>query len=563
MAKIEQLEANLIGIGKLIKSSTLDVPPYQRPYSWSEKQVDALYKDISDAIRGGSDDYFLGTVVTTRGDGGRLTIIDGQQRLVTASILIAAIRDYFMRNGQIERAQDIEREYLFKRDIRTQSSTPLLQLTAEDREFFTQAVATIPPPPAARSVTPGNQAQQRLAAAVALAAKFIDGTASTTGNPDDRLLDILDFLREKAKLVAVTVNSESSAFIIFEVLNDRGLDLSVTDLLKNYIFRTAADRVAEAQVAWLQMTTVIEEIAAEPELKVFVRHYWSSRHGTTRERDLYDEIRKHVKNKNQAVELAKALAKAAVFYASLSNPASDTWDDYDAPVRESIEVLGQLGVSQLRPLLIAIFSYFAPAEVTKALPMIVAWSVRFLICGSGGSGTLETAYADRAQEVSAGTIKTAAQLYTAMASTVPDDKAFEARFALATVSSPSLAKYYLRVIERQKKASDDELVVNPTEAVNLEHVLPKTLNDDWKHVSAADHKLLLKRIGNLTLLGSKRNAKLGNASFDKKKEVFKDSAVDITKDICAYATWDEVAIATRQAELAKVAVKAWRAKPRG
>jgi hypothetical protein len=226
-------------------------------------------------------------------------------------------------------------------------------------------------------------------------------------------------------------------------------------------------------------------------------------------------------------------------------------------------VLGQLGVSQPRPLLIAIFSHFASVEVTKALPMIVGWSVRFLICGSGGSGTLETAYADRAKEVSVGAIKTAAQLYAAMASTVPDDKTFEARFAQATVSSPSLAKYYLRVIERQKKAGDDELVVNPTEAVNLEHVLPKTLNDDWKHISAADHKLLLKRIGNLTLLGSKRNAKLGNASFDKKKEVFKDSAVDITKEICAYATWDEVAIAARQAELAKVAVKAWRAKPRG
>ena len=382
MPKIEQLEATLIGIGKLIKSSVLDVPPYQRPYSWSEKQVDELYKDISDALTSKNDEYFLGTVVTTRNEDGKLTIIDGQQRLVTASILIASIRDYFMLDGQTERARDIEREYLFKREIRSRDSTPLIQLTAEDRAFYTEAVATIPAPPAVRTIVPGNPAQQRIAAAVERAKTFVNGVVTITKDADDRLIDILDFLTEKAKLVSVSVSTESSAFIIFEVLNDRGLDLSVTDLLKNYIFRTAADRVDEAQVAWLQMTTVITDVAAEPELKVFVRHFWSSRYGTTRERDLYDAIRKQVRNKAQAVDLAKALAKAAVFYASLSNPASDTWDDYDTPVRESIEVLEQLGVSQLRPLLIAIFGQFAAAEVTKALPMLVGWTVLFLIGGS-------------------------------------------------------------------------------------------------------------------------------------------------------------------------------------
>ena len=312
---------------------------------------------------------------------------------------------------------------------------------------------------------------------------------------------------------------------------------------------------------WLQMTTIITDVAEEPELKLFVRHYWSSRFGTTRERDLYEAIRKHIRNKTQAVDLAKSLAKAAGFYASLSNPASDTWDEYDPAVRESVEVLEQLGVSQLRPLLIAIFGHFAAAEVTNALPMLVGWTVRFLICGSGGSGTLETAYSDRAKEVSAGTVKTAAQLYAAMKDIVPDDKTFEARFASATVSNSSLAKYYLRVIEKQKMAKEGELIVNPSDAVNLEHVLPKTPGADWNHIPAADQKTLLKRIGNLTLLHSKRNARVGNASFEKKKEVFKDSSVQITKDICAHPTWDEATIKTRQLELAKIAVKAWRAKP--
>lgn len=563
MSSLEKLDAQLVGIGQMIKANRFSVPIYQRPYSWTEIEVDELCRDLGDALRTPKEDYFLGTVVTARSAESRLTIIDGQQRLVTASIIVAAVRDHFVSVGQIDRAQEIERDYLFKRELRTMAATPHILLTPEDRDFFTQAVATIPTPPATRTATRTTQAQQRLARATEIAANFVKSLSATTKTPDDLLVDLVEFIDEHAKVVFVSVASESSAYVIFEVLNDRGLELSITDLLKNYIFRTAEDRVAEAQTAWTQMTALINELATEAQLKVFVRHHWSSRFGMTRERDLYASIRKHVTTKAQAVEFAKALQESAAAYASLGNPSSDFWDEMDNVVRESVKVLDQLGVTQLRPLLLAIFNKFQPVEIAKAMPMIVAWTVRFLICGSAGSGTLEAAYSDRAKEVSDGKYTTAAYLYAAMAAIVPDDKTFEARFAVATVSNANLAKYYLCVIEHQKRATnEDELVVNPSEEVSLEHVLPKAPGADWNHIPATDQKALLKRIGNLTLLHSKRNARIGNASFVKKKDVFRDSAVQITKDICAYAVWDEAAITHRQAELAKIAVRAWRAKPR-
>jgi hypothetical protein len=306
MAGLEQIDANLVGIGQLIKSSRFNVPIYQRPYSWTDEQIGDLYRDIGDAIRSSREDYFLGTIVTTKSDDGRLTIIDGQQRLVTSSILIAAVRDYFLNDGQTERAEDIEREYLFKRDIRSQEPTPHILLTAEDRDFFVQTVATAPKPPNKRSAVPASKAQERIVGATEIAAEFVKGMAHTTQTPDDLLLDLIDFLTENAKLVSVSVSSESSAFVIFEVLNDRGLDLSVTDLLKNFVFRTAGDRMPEAETAWMQMTTIITDVASETELKTFIRQGWSARHGMTRERDLYDDIKKVVKNKNQAVEFAKS-----------------------------------------------------------------------------------------------------------------------------------------------------------------------------------------------------------------------------------------------------------------
>jgi hypothetical protein len=148
-------------------------------------------------------------------------------------------------------------------------------------------------------------------------------------------------------------------------------------------------------------------------------------------------------------------------------------------------LLDQLGVTQLRPLVLAIFQHFSADEIAKVLPAIVARSVRFLICGSGGSGTLKTAYAERAKDVSSGKIKTAAALWDAMKAIVPDDITFKSKFSTATVSKAGLAKYYLRVLEHQSKSADDETIVNPDQGkVNLEHILPRNPAEGWAHVSA-------------------------------------------------------------------------------
>jgi hypothetical protein len=257
------------------------------------------------------------------------------------------------------------------------------------------------------------------------------------------------------------------------------------------------------------------------------------------------------------------LAKTAPIYAGLSNPASDLWEDYDPAVRQSIEALDQLRVTQLRPLLLAIIERFKPEETAKALPMIVAWTVRFLICGSGGSGTLESNYADRAEEVSAGKIKTAQGLWDAMKTIVPNDQTFEDKFAQATVSNANLAKYYLRVLERQASAGDEELIVNPDSGkVNLEHILPKTSSAGWSHIPADQQPILVKRIGNLTLLATRLNSKAANADFPEKKKHFTNSKIGMTKDLCQHAQWGAAEIENRQRVLAKLAVKAWPSKPR-
>ncbi|WP_081773452.1 DUF262 domain-containing protein [Acetobacter papayae] len=92
---LEPIDSRLIGVGALLKQQRLAVPAYQRPYTWEVEHVKELFKDIIDAKIKNSDQYFLGTVVLTNKDNSIKSIIDGQQRIVTTSILISAVRNYF------------------------------------------------------------------------------------------------------------------------------------------------------------------------------------------------------------------------------------------------------------------------------------------------------------------------------------------------------------------------------------------------------------------------------------------------------------------------------------
>ena len=154
-------------------------------------------------------------------------------------------------------------------------------------------------------------------------------------------------------------------------------------------------------------------------------------------------------NKQRAVAFADQLNKAAPIYLALDNSSDELWKPYGAHMRESVEALQILKAIQIRPLVLAILRHFDVAEVRKALPMLVCWTVRFMITGKLGSGSLELGYSDRAKDVSASNIKTAKQLYDASKGFLVADGDFEQAFATARVSQHYLARFYLRVLEKQ------------------------------------------------------------------------------------------------------------------
>ena len=480
MASIEKLEARLDGIGHLLGDRYIEVPPYQRAYSWTDEQVEDLFKDFSDAIRERNAEYFLGTVVLTTSKDGPHSVVDGQQRLATTSIMICAIRNYFYSIGDAERGDTLHGEFLAKKDRRDLTEVPHLKLMPGDNAFYERAILAKPAGGAkpedvkdAQEALPPSQA--RLESALKIATRYVQQLVDQTKEPTKVLMDWIDFLEKKGKVIVVEVNDAAAANTIFEVLNDRGLDLSVADLLKNYLFRMAEDRVNETQQNWTSMASRLQSYGVEEkELRTFIRHIWSSKHGLTREKDLYDAIRKRVDSKQRAVAFADELNQVAPIYLALDNASDELWKQYGPHVRESVEALQILKAIQIRPLVLALLQHFEVAEVRKALPMLVCWTVRFMITGKLGSGPLELGYSDRAKDVSTGNIKTSKQLYDASKGFLVADADFEQAFATARVSQHYLARFYLRVLEKQNGAKGDgELVVNPNEdAVSLEHIMP-------------------------------------------------------------------------------------------
>jgi hypothetical protein len=195
-------------------------------------------------------------------------IIDGQQRLTTTSILICAIRDYFSRRGDSERARTLQDDYLAKKDFETLEVTPRIRLNDRDHEFYCQRILAIAPEER-QNTKPETPSQKLLEDAAVKAYTFVQQLVSTTQEPHIILIEWIKYIKEKAKVIVVEVANEANAFTIFEVLNDRGLDLSVVDLLKNFLFKQAGDRVSEAQTSWVNITSVLEALGERDVIKTF------------------------------------------------------------------------------------------------------------------------------------------------------------------------------------------------------------------------------------------------------------------------------------------------------
>jgi len=183
----------MVGIGSVLADAAYRVPIYQRSFAWDDEEIEDYWRDLKGALDGSVTEYFLGTIVLSEETSdGRLMVIDGQQRLATTTLFIAAIRDAYADAGTREPADNVQGTYISRFDFEQQARVPRLVLNAEDATFFRELVVEQGDP------TTKRESHERLRAALVTLRAYLDEDLGGLPDVGARLAEWLKFVSERA-----------------------------------------------------------------------------------------------------------------------------------------------------------------------------------------------------------------------------------------------------------------------------------------------------------------------------------------------------------------------------
>jgi len=540
----------------------IKLPEFQRSYSWEKAQVAKFWEDLK-AFRERYDkspvdaSYFLGPIVVIESKTD-ITVLDGQQRLATATILLAVLRnlargfhaarpfqelDYF--------ARDVQRELIEKKDATPRVYS--LTLSELDEPFFLQAIKSDPP----TAAKPTVRSHQLIRAAHDF---FLEELRlATESKPSQAQVQEIKSFREALTkgmaLVAIIVEDEEDAYNIFEALNDRGLRLSVPDLVVNLLLKRCANKT-ERQTVRQTWNSMIQQLGRR-DVSRFLRHLWLSQFGDLKAKGLYSEIKDHLaKNKTTSIYFAQACVEACEDYLKLIEV------DKSLPKDASKDVEGlvrYLNVQNSLPLLLSAYKCLNDSDFTKLVKSAVSLYVRHTLIANQNPLELETAFYDAAREIRAQTdskVASSKVLKAAKAKLTrlnPADSLVEQKFE-DLLMSKSEATWFMMQLANAQQSKTKEVGMDKA---NVEHIFPQNAGTAWP--SRANLEPFVWHVGNLTILGKRINNKAQNKSFsDKCKEHYSMSEIKMTKELQKETSWDETTIRKRAKALAKTATQIWK-----
>lgn len=537
------------------------LPLYQRRYSWAAKHWTTLERDLDRLMREPERrSHFIGSFVTAALDHAadqsvsRYRLIDGQQRLTTLLLLLAALRDAAFAQGDSGLADEIHGLYLTNQFKKGDAARKLIP-TGEDQAAFAACLD--------RPAAP----QGRVGEAYRF---FADVFARV---PAARLADARRAALGRLTVVSITLEADDDAHLIFESLNAKGERLTQADLLRNYFLMRLPQAAADTHFArlWQPMQADLGE-----DLTSFFRHYLMRDAEGAEVRK--DEVYEHVKDRVDALAASPAdvvgelevVRRHAGHYARLVAPKTH---ELDREVADRIDRLHRLKSTTAYPFLLVVMDRIAsgslPPDVLPAtLDLIESFLIRRLVC-SVPTNQLRVIFRGLCR--AAADAPDAMLLLRAIRSTLaynqrcPTDAAFRdaiARRPLYGGSKRDAARYLLERIERSyghKEGPDPS-----ADGVQVEHVMPQTLTDAWRAALASDvdpaaadeaHGLWLHTLGNLTLTAY--NATLSNAPFAAKRVHYLDSKFTLNQHFAAADVWNAAAIQARGEMLAEQATSIW------
>ena len=337
------------------------IPRYQRPYSWTKDQVADLWNDLKD-----EETSFLGSFVFNYEfieKDNFIEVIDGQQRLITFTILSAVLRDLY-RELKDEKKADLTQTSIieFRHNI---TGEPTYRLKCGDTlsRFFEKNIQS-------------NDAQISISKPYRKEEKRIKENYEYLR---EQIIEELDQIEEKSKkiqyldslkkkladlrIIWIRIDNDNDAYSIFETVNARGADLTAADLLKNYLFSKIHNKeegIDSAKDAWLNIEDNVEE-AKGLSVSKFIRYHWLSKYSFVSEKNLYKEIKKTITDPESFLS---ELEKSSEFYFKMTSDGvnAKTWQEEVSDrksglkIFEALQGLKIMGITQCYPLLLCLLA---------------------------------------------------------------------------------------------------------------------------------------------------------------------------------------------------------------
>ena len=545
----------------LYRSPQFAIPIYQRTYSWSERECRQLWNDI---LRAGHDvaipAHFIGSIVYIEegefqvAKQSSLLVIDGQQRLTTAMLILEALARRLGDDEPIDgfSAEKLRSYYLLNTLEKGESRFKLL-LTRTDKTSLLALVQQKPLPD-----EPSIRIEQNFV--------FFEKQIQNLGN------DLEPLCKGLAKLIVVDISlnrSQDNPQLIFESMNSTGRELSQADLIRNYVLMglEPSHQTELYETHWRPIEIAFGQEAYGVYFDDFMRHYltYKSNGEIPKIRAVYEAFKAHA-NKPEVVaaridDLVADIHIFANYYCAMAFGKEE-----DKDLAQAFADLRELKVEVAFPLLIELYHDYdreilSKDEFVEVLRLVEAYVFRRVVCAIP-TNSLNRTFATFGQAIDKDRyVETVTVHFRNLRSyrRFPRDEEFKHELSNRDLYNFQRRSYWLRRLEnhgRKERVYLDEYTI--------EHIMPQNenLSDDWKEALGPDWQRIqetwVHSLGNLTLTGY--NPEYGDRSFAYKRDTdggFKESPLRLNAGLGELDEWNEAMIRERAMILADTAIGVW------
>ena len=516
------------------------IPRYQREYSWTKENLEEFWNDLLT-----DEEFFFGSIVLKKPESRneRVEVIDGQQRMLTITILYAAIRDIADDLGETEAAHAAHKTGIFQQSSMRGGSV-IIQPTPRLSEYFRKSVQTLP---RVRTIAQTKE-HKRVKQNYSWFKERIGDLLSRKA-PEEKLGKLIE-LEERVRalsIIKIEVDTEFDAYRIFETVNATGVALSATDLLKNLVFKNvqASGHEDRAESSWGQMKENLESVGFD--LGKFLRYQWISSKEFTTSSKLYRSVKEGIEEADWGRYLDRLTQDSQrinrLISGEIPNP---TGTRTLHELNSSLASISKMGFSQCYVLLLSLYRNRDRLELSdrsflKVVKKIENFNFKYHAIASRPANVVEKFYSERAVAIErlVGENNWEARLQSNLSGIeahlderMPGFDEFSQNFVHKTSYGSSnkrkrLIRSILSRLERHEHPQNyTERPIQ--ESISIEHILPQEPGEYWPD-RGENWEEFVHHIGNLVLVGQGFNASARNYGIERKLEALGQTGVLSTK----------------------------------